>query len=83
MGGCNMNIDIMQIIGSYGFPILACIGMAWYVKYTTDKNREDIKQSRESHKEEMTKITEALNNNTMAIHDLSILIDNFVKGNKK
>ena len=82
MGGYNMNIDIMQIIGSYGFPILACIGMAWYVKYTTDKNREDIKASRENHKEEMMKITEALNNNTMAVHDLRILIEKFIdKGN--
>lgn len=74
-----MNIDIMQLIGSYGFPILACIAMAWYVKYTTDKNREDIKQSRESHKEEMSKITEALNNNTMAVHDLRVMIEKFLE----
>lgn len=74
-----MNIDIMQLIGSYGFPILACIAMAWYVKYTTDKNREDIKQSRESHKEEMNKITEALNNNTMAVHDLRVMIEKFLE----
>lgn len=74
-----MNIDIMQLIGSYGFPILACIAMAWYVKYTTDKNREDIKQSRESHKEEMAKITEALNNNTMAVHDLRVMIEKFLE----
>lgn len=74
-----MNIDIMQLIGSYGFPILACIAMAWYVKYTTDKNREDIKQSREAHKEEMTKITEALNNNTMAVHDLRVMIEKFLE----
>ena len=74
-----MNIDIMQLIGSYGFPILACIAMAWYVKYMTDKNREDIKQSRESHKEEMAKITEALNNNTMAVHDLRVMIEKFLE----
>lgn len=74
-----MNIDIMQLIGSYGFPILACIAMGWYVKYMTDKNREDIKQSREAHKEEMTKITEALNNNTMAVHDLRVMIEKFLE----
>ena len=72
VGENNMNIDIMQLIGSYGFPILACIGMAWYVKYTTDKNREDIKQSRESHKEEMIKITEALNNGKRLSRRLSM-----------
>ena len=74
-----MNIDIMQLIGSYGFPILACIAMGWYVKYMTDKNREDIKQSREAHKEEMTKITEALNNNTTAVHDLRVMIEKFLE----
>lgn len=74
-----MNIDIMQIIGSYGFPILACIGMAWYVKYTTDKNREDIKSDREAHKEEMLKITEALNNNTIAVRELKTLIESLNK----
>lgn len=74
-----MNIDIMQIIGSYGFPILACIGMAWYVKYTTDKNREDIKADRENHKEEMIKITEALNNNTIAVRELKTLIESLNK----
>ena len=74
-----MNIDIMQIIGSYGFPILACIGMAWYVKYTTDKNREDIKEDRENHKEEMVKITEALNNNTIVIRELKTLIESLNK----
>lgn len=74
-----MNIDIMQIIGSYGFPILACVGMAWYVKYTTDKNREDIKADRENHKEEMIKITEALNNNTIAVRELKTLIESLNK----
>lgn len=74
-----MNIDIMQLIGSYGFPILACIGMAWYVKYTTDKNREDIKADREAHKEEMLKITEALNNNTIAVRELKTLIESLNK----
>lgn len=69
----------MQIIGSYGFPILACIGMAWYVKYTTDKNREDIKEDRENHKEEMVKITEALNNNTIVIRELKTLIESLNK----
>lgn len=74
-----MNMDIMTIIGSYGFPILACIGMAWYVKYTTDKNREDIKADRDAHKSEMAQITEALNNNTIAVRELRALIETLTK----
>lgn len=70
-----MNMEILQLIGSYGFPIVACVGMAWYVYTQQSENRKDIKELQESHREEMEKITTALNNNTMAIHDLTILID--------
>lgn len=70
-----MNTEILQLIGSYGFPIIACVGMAWYVYTQQAENRKDIKELQESHKLEMEKITEALNNNTMAIHDLTILIE--------
>ena len=31
-------MDILQLLGSYCFPIVACLGMGWYVKYITDKN---------------------------------------------
>ena len=77
-----MNTEILTLIGSYGFPIIACIGMAWYVKYQTDQNREDLKKINDAHEKEMDKITEALNNNTIAIHDLTILIET-LKGVKK
>lgn len=62
--------SILTIIGSYGFPIVACIAMGWYVKYTTDKNREEIAEIRNQHKEEMAQVTTALNNNTLAIQRL-------------
>lgn len=58
---------LTQIIGTMGFPITACILMGWYVKYQTDKNREDITRITEEHKEDMKHVTEALNNNTIAI----------------
>lgn len=61
---------IMTLIGNYCFPIVACIVMGWYVKYQTDKNTTDIKTITEQHKTEMDKITEALNNNTMALNTL-------------
>ena len=31
-------MDIATLLGSYAFPVVACLGMAWYVKYITDKN---------------------------------------------
>lgn len=63
--------DIIQLITTVGFPIVACGGMAWYVKYITDRNREDMKEERNQHDSEMQKVTDALNNNTLAIQKLT------------
>lgn len=64
----------VQIISSLGFPIVACICMAKYVKEQTKANREDVKELNKQHSEEMNafkdEIKEALNNNTMALNKL-------------
>ena len=74
--GDTMNAsDIVSIITTVGFPIVACGGMAWYVKYITDRNREDLKEERTMHESEMSKVTEALNNNTLAIQKLTDYIE--------
>lgn len=57
----------LQAITTVGFPIVMCGAMAWYVKYQTDKNREDVKTLNEQHTEEMLEVTEAINNNTQAL----------------
>jgi len=69
-----MNIDIATLIGQYAFPIVACVVMAWYVKYTGDQNRADLNATRSAHEEEIDKLTEAVNNNTKAIEKLLIFI---------
>ena len=48
---------IVQLISSLGFPIACCIAMFW------QNNRLN-----ESHKEETTKLSEAINNNTIALN---------------
>lgn len=48
--------SIISVIGSLGFPIAACVAMFYYMTKIT-----------EAHKEEVAKITEALNNNTIAL----------------
>ena len=70
----DLNI-IMTLVGSLGFPIVACIGLGWYVKYMTDINRSDMTELRKEHKDEMTKMTEALNNNTLVIQKLIDKLD--------
>lgn len=52
--------SIIQLVGSLGFPIVACGALFWRM----------IK-SDEQHKEEMAKMSEALNNNTSALVKLT------------
>ena len=63
--------DIVSLISTVGFPIVSCIAMGWYVKYTTDKNREQINEMNTQHKAEMDVLTAAINNNTLALQKLS------------
>ena len=50
---------ITSVIGSLGFPIAACVACFWML------NKE-----RDEHKAEMQKVTEAINNNTLALEAL-------------
>lgn len=52
--------SLIQLIGSLGFPVVACGALFWRM----------IK-SDEQHKEEMNKMSEALNNNTSALIKLT------------
>ena len=65
-----MNAEVFQLIGSYGFPIVACIAMAWYVKYTTDKQREEIDELMKRNTEEKAELTKTIDNNTLALQRL-------------
>lgn len=59
-----MDIGAIQgLISNLGFPIACVIAMFWMM----NKERED-------HKEEMKKVTEALNNNTLALSELRDMI---------
>lgn len=51
-------MDWMQLIGSYAFPIVACVGIGWYLKYTSDRNREDQKELQKQNAEQIATIQE-------------------------
>lgn len=51
---------ITTLIGSLGFPIAACIACF-----------SMLNKEREEHKQEMQKVTEAINNNTLALTTLT------------
>lgn len=62
--------DIISIISAVGFPIVAAIGCGYFVKWQYEQNMKQMEEIRKEHKEEVTKMTEALNNNTLALNTL-------------
>lgn len=56
---------VTQLIGSVGFPIVACIYMA-----------VSAKETRNTHKEETSKMTEAINEMKLAITTLTERLSN-------
>jgi hypothetical protein len=62
--------EIVQMITAVGFPIVACVGMAYFFAKVNDNYRNDIKEIQASHKDEMKAMTEAINNNTLVIQKL-------------
>lgn len=60
-----MDVNLLiQLVGSLGFPIVACGALFWRML-----------KSDEQHKEEMSKMSEALNNNTNALVKLTERLD--------
>ena len=81
-------MDWVQIVSSLGFPIACCAALMWWVKYTTDRNDEKLKNIQQANADERAKYLEkmeemsiALNNNTTAMNNL-ILVVNSLKGEK-
>ena len=70
-----MDINVvLQAIGTVGFPVVCCGAMMWYVKYSNDQSREEIAKLNEQHRQEMTEVTQAVNNNTIALTKLCDLM---------
>ena len=69
--------DIVSIISAVGFPIVAAVACGMFIKWQYTENAKQIDEMRKEHKEEVSKMTEALNNNTLALQKL---IDKLDKG---
>lgn len=65
--------EIANLIPTVGFPIVSFLISAWFIKYSYDKQLEQIKNADERedrHWEEISKLTTAVNNNTEVLRDL-------------
>lgn len=63
--------NVIQMISTVGFPIAMCLVLAWYI-YTKDK----------THKEEINKLSDAVNKQTLSIQRLVERIDRMLGGGK-
>lgn len=77
-----MNIE--SLIGNYAFPIIACIVMAWYIKYITDKNKEDMDNLNKKYQdviyEYKDELKNTINNNTRVMQMLCDKINRKIGG---
>lgn len=66
---------IMSAISSLGFPIVACIAIAWYFNKVNENYRNDIKEINNQNREQLEKLTEAISNNTVVVARLVDKLD--------
>lgn len=79
--------QILQAIATVGFPIIACIGIAWFFNRVNENYRNDIKELSKAHQEETKTITDKLSEEIKALNEsiqnntlvLQKLIDKFDK----
>lgn len=67
--------SILTAITTVGFPIVACIAIAWFFNKVNDNYRADIKELQASQKEETKALVDAVNNNTLIIQKLCDKLD--------
>ncbi len=62
--------DIVNAISVIGFPVVACIGACFFIKYQFDSFNKQMDDTRKEHKEEITALKNSLDNNTIALTKL-------------
>lgn len=67
--------DIVSIISAVGFPIVAAIGCGYFVKWQYEQNLKQTEEMRKEHREEVQKMTEAINNNNTLLQRLLDRLD--------
>ena len=63
--------EIMTMISTLGFPIVACIGLAWFCKFMMDQQQKNIDKMFEMYDKSNAENREAIKACTEAINRLS------------
>lgn len=59
--------QVAQMIGTLGFPIVACGALFWLINKNESARRQDNKFIEDSRREDNSKFVEAINNNTIVM----------------
>lgn len=67
--------DITTLISTVGFPIAACLGMGFFIKYIIDMNNKTMSDIRAEQANINRSMQQAINNNTKALQELIDKLD--------
>lgn len=59
-----------ELLNNFGFAVVMCGAMGFFVKYMYDNNRADMNNLHSLHKSEMDSVVEAVNNNSLVMQKL-------------
>lgn len=59
-----MSIEILSLVAQFGFPALLCVVIMMYCNKLLEKDREETKE-----------FTQAITNNTMALNELKLIVN--------
>ena len=73
-------MDVVTMITTVGFPIAACVGMGFYIKYIEDRHRDERTNIINTEAEFQKQMSETIQNNTLALQHLADLINREIDG---
>lgn len=59
-----------EAISNLGFPIAACIALAWYVRNRDKAHKDEIDKRDRLHKDEIDKLSAVVENNTLVLNKI-------------
>ena len=65
---------VMQAVGTVGFQIVCCGALGWAFYKMNIQHAAQIKELTESHRSEMNELKKALENNTLAVQKLCVML---------
>lgn len=67
--------EIVNLISTVGFPIVACLGLGYFIKATMDAQREDTRADKERMYQQLDKFGSILDESTKTIDRLNTRLD--------